>query len=114
MTSKQILKKAIEKAVKNGWKMARKRVDYNTLGWKIDIKDKGYYVIIFSNDFAKAFWGEGELLREVVYPEVKIVTETASATHGWYTLLLPEVAWEYHLQRMILEEKPLKYIEKFL
>lgn len=62
---------------------------------------KLYYQIIFSHDFAKAFWGTG----------------TNSA--GWseesnYRELVRVEEWQYHLQQMTLEKDPLKYIERFL
>ena len=77
MTNEQILKKAIEGVMKNGYKL----VDENE-NWKIDVnqpdkenKDPIPWIvrswknedeiihpfdIIFSHDFAKAFWGEKE------------------------------------------------------
>jgi hypothetical protein len=45
-------------------------------------------VIIFSHSFAKAFWGEEK-----------------------YTGIY---CWQHHLQMMVLEEEPLKYLEKWL
>lgn len=59
------------------------------------------YEIIFSHEFAKGFWG----------------TFTNGA--GWtkesgYSKLERIEEWEYHLQRMVLEKEPLKYLENFL
>lgn len=51
--------------------------------------------IIFSHDFAKAFWGE------------EVIFNISSKVINLYS-------WQYHLQRMVLEEEPLKYLEKFL
>ena len=85
MTNEQILKQAISKAVKNRW---NSKNEYDA-----DIDFADYHntpeIIIFSHEFAKAFWKKDK--RE------------------WY-----EVGWQYHLQEMVLEEEPLKYIEKFL
>ena len=50
--------------------------------------------IIFSHDFAKAFWGDKNYL---------------DPDRAYY---IP--AWKHHLQQIVLEEKPLKYLEKFL
>jgi len=54
---------------------------------------------IFSHDFAKAFWGE-EMLKD------KIITNAMN--------FIPIENWKWHLQQMVLETEPLKYLEKFL
>ncbi len=51
-----------------------------------------YYSIIFDHAFAIAFWG------------------TKRVFCGRDYLLH---AWEFHLQEMVVEEEPLKYMEKF-
>jgi len=56
--------------------------------------------IIFSHEFAKAFWGEKETFTKYIDNEEKIITENEG--------------WKYYLARMVLEKKPLKYLEKFL
>lgn len=50
-----------------------------------------YY--IFTHEFAKAFWGEEDYFGMAVrdFP-----------------------AWRYHLQMMVQEENPIRYLEKFL
>jgi len=107
MTNEQILKKAIEKAIRGGWKgtvTAGVEIFDDYYMFK-GVKEKYDYEsvaeecgdLIFDHDFAKAFWGEEEtsigfqnLHRECRY---------------W---------WHYYLQQMVLEEEPLKYLEKFL
>ena len=59
-------------------------------------KTKQYYPIIFSHDFAKAFWGE------------MLINESANVSDDTI------YDWEAHLQQMALEEEPLKYLEKFI
>ncbi len=95
-TNEQILKKAIEKAVKGGFDWFQKRLiarGGNHFSFHVEnelLPDKHYYQLIFSHDFAIAFWGE----------------ETALIPRG--------NAWQFHLQQMVLEEEPLKYLERFL
>lgn len=87
MKNEEILKKAIEKAVKNGFK-----------------KEDGefhHYEIIFSHDFAKAFWG--------VSPHIYLNIDGVSHTSN-YKL----ERWQYYLQQMVLEEDPIKYLEQFI
>lgn len=57
--------------------------------------------IIFCHDFAKEFWGE-EYISQPIYSDGEIVNDIGAP------------AWQYHLQQMVLEENPLKYLEKFL
>ena len=105
MTNEEILKKAVEKAVKNGYKSFTDLSHIGTydgsFGTSLRVfakhKDGPYArdgeTIIFSHDFAKAFWG------------------TERKTKGkWF---IGEM-WQLHLREMVLEEEPLKYIEKFL
>ena len=106
MNNEQILKKAIEKAIKNGYKpdgllgaVLRGEIGVGlnpNVYLHLTREPAGYYNIIFSHDFAKAFWGYG---RESGYAK-KINTKKED--------------WRYHLKAMVLVEDKLKYIEKFL
>jgi len=115
MKKETILKKAIEKAVKNGYKPMR---------FQRNVTCQNYFMIIFSHDFAKAFWGEGE---KVDYRKpcphcggkIAIANPTGKCSHIHY----PEACdvceayytdWTDHLQQMVLEKDPIKYLEKFL
>jgi len=113
MTNEQILKKAIEKAGNNGWSAfltenAQSQID--TFG-----KFKGFSIpvgIIFSHDFAKAFWGE-----EQVLPHPSQIRISEMSDEDLYKIVdgvYKVPVWQYHLQRMVLREEPLKYLEKFL
>lgn len=65
-------------------------------GWITNIisVNPGYeHEFIFRHDFAKAFWGECS------------DQDMAAGSHN---------CWSHHLQQMVLEENPLKYLEKFL
>ena len=109
MTNEQILKKAIEKAKKNGYKSMIIR---DWLGKNFSVGNdyqRGchlYYSIIFSHDFAKAFWGDryiGKGRLDFCVPQI-----------GYEHKLVELYAWQHHLQQMVLEEEPLKYIEKHI
>ncbi len=110
MINEQILKKAIDKVIANGWnpiddmgKVYEFVIHRAGCHWKaIWIKfyteagDGGQLDLtrlIFDHDFAKAFWGE------------KIA--------AWKALEAP-LSWKWNLQQMVLEPEPLKYLEKFL
>lgn len=87
MKRENILAKAITKAEANG---------YLPDAYALMAIDGGVIEpLIYSHSFAKAFWGEGE----ESYMGVQ---------------LAGKAVWQHHLQRMVLEEDPLKYLEKFL
>lgn len=97
MTNQETLKKAIEKAIKGGYKI---EWDGNNEVWYDSDKHTPWesysvYDIIFSHSFAKAFWGE----------EKRLTDKIADLYEYW---------WQFHLQQMVLEEQPLKYLEKFI
>ena len=106
----EILKKAIKKAVENGWKeilpLGNIKIICVMDGSVCEIhrNDKLYATsndIIFSHDFAKAFWGN---------KPHKIIKGNGV---GGFNYFMGE-NWEYHLQQLVLEEDPISYLAKFL
>ena len=91
MTNERIIEKAIEKAIVNGW----------IKPWMIGPK---FY---FDLDFAKAFWRKEKLCSHCGKVYVNHGDCGVSFTEG-------KEAFKYHLQQMVLEEEPLKYLEQFL
>lgn len=112
MKNEEILKKAIDKAVKNGYP-----------DWGVP-KSFAVYSVIFSHGFAKAFWGveklrvnqcpkcgwskpyskhDEELYCPVDGRKLKEGEETPFSQH-----------WKLCLQQMVLEEDPIKYLEQFI
>ena len=104
MISKEILEKVIIKAEKNGYKNPLTEFKVN----------KYYELIIFSHDFAKAFWGEEVICTETLEPPKKVGHCECILSQDAYTNCDMLEKWEYHLQQMILEKEPLKYLEQFL
>lgn len=90
MTDTEILKKAIGKAVKNGFDVG---IIYN-----FDETAS----IIFSHDFAEAFFKGQE-----------VYTCGCEEGSGSCDGDCPE-DWLLHIQRMVKKPEPLKYLEKFL
>ena len=102
MTKKQVLKLAIEKAVKNGYKPVKAEIlliETDEVGAYFHLQGGlnylGYQEIIFSHNFAKAFWGIGK-------------QEKMGYKRVCYS------PWKSNLQQMVLEKDPIKYLEKFL
>ena len=99
MNKEKILKKAIEKAEKNGYpKELSKWLKSNSNLTDLMI----YSQFIFDHDFAKEFWGEDKQcnVKEYFEGEDKVSYELYE--------------WQYHLQQMVLEENPILYLEQFL
>lgn len=119
MKPEEILRLAIEKAEKNGFslKSLRKRVsderDDNYRYLKNDdvmISNLDIYeIIIFSHEFAKAFFGE-EIKDSVRENDIHWTNSDAENIN---TLFIG-YNWQHHLQQMVLEEKSIQYLEQFL
>lgn len=106
MTNEQILTKAIEKAVRNGWILPIGDCGAEYVPTEFGVQccfddDIETNTIIFSHSFAKAFWGEEEL-------EYQDKAMIEGGIFGW------QKAWRFHLQQMVLEEQPLQYLKKFI
>ena len=101
MTNEQILKQAIEKAVNNGFKDGEYHLEHGVMGMCLSV--------IFSHDFAKAFW-EWE---ERKGTDTLTVEDLRIGFNGKPSKR-PSVHWQYHLQEMVLEKDPLQYLKKYL
>ena len=112
MSDQKILDAAIKIALKNGWSgMSMDQASFYHIYWskardagKTDFNRRLCYGVIFSHEFAKAFWTEEEILY---------------SGHVWHGVEkgFKEVLkrnWEYRLQQMVLEEDPIQYLAKFI
>lgn len=125
MTDKTLDREIFDKAMK--------KIGYGTMTIQLELdKANVFYGVIFTHWFAKAFWGEdnyyyfseGSLYHAedntpmiFSYSNIEAqdelhLIEDGNKHKGNYHWYLP--AWQYHLQQMVLEEEPLKYLEKFL
>lgn len=91
MTNTEILTKAIRKAINNGFVFGTEPFI------KEEIKYKTYYYVIFSHDFAKAFWYHKH---DSLCKKFKFCGE--------------EDNWKHNLMAMVLFENPIKYLKSFL
>lgn len=107
MTKEQILVKAVEKAVKNGYRLdttpARLVENLDIFGgrtcqWVV-------LGIVLSHDFAKAFWKDEE--SEEGYA-------TTRGKHGEVPMYAVVRPWQWHLTQMVLEPDPIRYLEQFI
>ena len=123
MTDQEIIRRAVDKASKNGYtgwksfvpafpllKVRSKKKLEELIGAMLFLnKEK----IIFSHAFAKAFWGE-----KLVCPncgggiEGKLGNfQCQNCAECWNN---GEKNWRHHLQKIITEKSILKYLEKHL
>lgn len=92
MTNEEIIDKAAAKA-KLHWYLPGTTIK----------KEDLFYNFIFSHEFAKAFWGDGD----------KKKTRRMQLIGDKYYPFYQD-GWRVHLQQMVLEENPIKYLSKFL
>jgi len=111
MGDRDILIKAIDIAIENGWRKGyinEEEFDIVARGnGAIQLDNPGciledYQSVIFSHSFAKAFWSsischhEGEAYRH-----------SPPCKNGQW-------GWQYHLQQMVLEENHINYLKQFI
>lgn len=126
MDKAEILTKAIEKAVDNGWNLGNDIYRYKVIkpfgktlylsvlfkhpqqvsfdAYEIEETKWSINDIAYNKQFAKAFWGEGLFDLE----------EFQKARHFIYTEKTPIYKWQYHLQQMVLKEDPVQYLGQFI
>jgi hypothetical protein len=104
MTNKQVLEKAIQKAIDGGF-------TENDMGQDIKtVQDVYYYFdddhgdlsvndLIWRHDFAKALWGT-----EPRYVQYSVSTGKIEAS------TVATYEWQYHLQNMVISEDPIEYL----
>lgn len=94
MTNQEILKLAIDKAVKNGWIYSFNSNALDKMNFtKVEIRG-----MILDCEFTKAFWGE-----ELIFDDMK---------GNIIGIKVP--AWKAYLQQMVISEDPIKYLEQFI
>jgi len=119
MTDQDVLKKAINIALKKG--MNHKVVDegtfYQTYA-RIKLRHgetyhptgfspKDCYGLIFNHDFVKAFFGDGENMN-------REFDDFGSPTYRYSCgSFFNKPEWQYHLQNMVLHKNPIDYLRIF-
>lgn len=107
MNNQEILEKALDKAHSNGydfgyefWKTAKDMLE--------DYDCKHEFAFIFSHDFARTFWPNNNFgfIQTTDTGEIDSWLEADSAG--------TVCEWMFHLSKMVLEEDPIKYLEKFI
>lgn len=104
---KQILEKAIQKAIDNGYKT---RIPADVYAERILDPPHSAEQLIYKHDFAKALWPSGKCLCGESHNlgEVIMMKPGETTVHGQHK------DWKYHLQQMVISPDPIKYLEEDL
>lgn len=129
MTREEILTKAVEKAISNGYILGDTtnypkltsdgRYTKETFGNGVYFTSAipYYKMFIFSHSFAKALWSEVPLHQE--WPDRDLTrTKGLNTPYGQLkysydeggTVELITPAWQHHLQCMVISDDPIKYL----
>jgi hypothetical protein len=126
MTRLELLKIVIGKARSNGFEFRRWYTTRLALPWSSAEAalatlehHRHYYALLFSHDFAMAFWKPGaEITFQVPassferrMPDGSIQTVTRKP---FTRRSARKDAWRYHLREMAVAEEPLRYIRRYL
>jgi hypothetical protein len=126
MTRLELLTILIGKARENGfefrrWYTVRLGVPWISPEASLKLLDaqRRYYALLFSHEFASAFWKAGsEITFQVpsqTFTRVLPNGEATTVTRKPYTRRTARRdVWRYHLREMALAEEPLRYMRKYL
>ena len=121
MVNAEILTKAIQKAIDGGWEQGKNlHVDdtgspfrmypESSLGsTHIYGHDTSIKEIIFNHDFAKALWGDWNIVETG-----RIYNADGSLDGAGTVTSFSGKIWQYHLQQMVIAEDPIKYLGEHL
>ena len=133
MTNEKILTKAIGKALKNGWEIPER---FDTPWEVVELGDESVILeygdsfvmlelsmpeIVFSHDFAKAFFGIGDDLwtkddprhnDSKLFKNFRRYFYYNEATEEEGEWVLPK--WKQCLQQMVVSENPLQYLKTYM
>jgi hypothetical protein len=126
MTRSDLLKLLIGRARTNGFEFRRWYKERLGIPWinaeaavKVLESQRRYYALLFSRDFAQAFWKAGEPITFQVEAQTfqRVMPDGTAITVNRKPFMRRSSrreAWRYHLREMALADEPLRYIRKYL
>ena len=126
MTRLELLKILVGRARTNGfefrrWYTARLGVPWinAAAAFKLLEAQRRYYALLFSHEFAEAFWKAGEDITFKVGAQSfqRIMPDGSISTvkrKPFTRRSARRDAWRYHLREMALSDEPLRYMRKYL
>lgn len=126
MTRLELLKVLVRQARINGFEFRKWYTGQIGLPWtdfeaaiETLSREKRYYGLLFSHEFAKALWKDGEKINFVVpnssFTRLGKDGQMMTVERKSYTRRSGrEGVWRYHLQQLVLSEEPLRYMRRYL
>jgi hypothetical protein len=126
MTRQELLRVLIRQARTNDfpfrkWFQTVIEPSWSSFDDAVELLSQGrrYYALLFSHEFARAFWKQGSQISFIVPSasytrrdkEGRIVTVTRKP---FTRRTLKADVWKYHLREMANHDEPLRYIRRFL
>lgn len=126
MTKAELLRIVVSQAKTNGFAFRKWFQEHVHPEWPgtneavtLLCSESRYYALLFSHEFARAFWNKGAQMTFVVpaasYTRRNSQGEIITVARKAFTrrTIKPDV-WKYHLRQMATAEDPLRYIRRFL
>lgn len=126
MTRSDLLRALIRQAKENGfefrkWYSVRLGLPWTSFEDAVNTlaNERRYYSLLFSHEFALAFWKPGSKMTFVVptssYTRVTKNGQVITVQRRGHTRRTAQLGvWRYHLRQMVVTEDPLRYIRRFL
>jgi len=126
MTRKETLHILISQAHANGfdfyrWYQANIAADWPGTDEAVAIltTEGRFYALVFSHEFARAFWKKGEQMNFVVpaatYSRMNGKGQVVTINRKPFTRrTIKADVWKYHIRQMALSEDPIRYLKRFL
>jgi hypothetical protein len=126
MTKKDLLHLLVMRARANGfelrnWYKAKIEREWPGAETALQTLASGhrYYALLFSHEFARAFWSQGTQMQFVVptqhFIRLNAKGQQVTVTRKAYTRrTLKPNAWKYHLREMAADPDAIHYIRRFL
>jgi hypothetical protein len=126
MTRLELLKIVIGRARENGFELRRWYTTRLALPWTTAAEalttleqHRNYYTLLFSHDFAMAFWKSGaditfQVPAQTFQRRMPDGTIQTVKRKPFIRRSARKDAWRYHLREMALAEEPLRYIRRYL
>ena len=127
MTNKEILEKAIVKAINNGFSFSHiypalvddsyeihdgdgDVVFYND-AYRPNPWSMSFERLVFNHDFTRALWGDDIRKYRVSYDYKATLTSGGGSSAKAHLMVVPALdEWQYHLQQMVISKDPIEYL----
>ena len=126
MTRVDLLRLLLQQARQNGFRFREWYVGRLGLPWtgaeqSIDLlnRERRYYALLFSHDFAQSFWKPGEEMcleipAQSFFRRRPDGSLTSVRRKPYFRRRTQTNSWKYHLQKMSLADDPLRYLRRFV